>query len=111
MSERVYRPFNAPLSGDVSQFFQFWPQAFANASISLVSIDLGESSNAKVENAVLDKVAGYGKQLGRIGDALAVLIRHFEPKAPLTDKEQAALDALTQLLAAIREIKESTMKD
>jgi hypothetical protein len=39
---------------------------------------------------VLD-VASYGKQLGRIEDALVVLLRHFKPVGKLPDDEQKAI--------------------
>ena len=51
---------------------------------------------------MLSDVATYGKQLGRIGDALAVLLAHFHPRQP----EKAAIDALKEMLDKIADVKE-----
>lgn len=70
--------FRLPLSGDVTQTF---------------NINVGESSNTAVEKDALS-LASYRKQLGRIGDALVVLLnrlqdrlQHLEP-----DEEKAIVD-------------------
>jgi hypothetical protein len=55
---------------------------------------------------VLSDVASYGKQLGRIGDALIVLLDHFHPHRPLTEPEHAAIDALKAMLEKIAAVKE-----
>jgi hypothetical protein len=54
---------------------------------------------------VLSDVATYGKQLGRIGDALAVLLAHFQPRQPLNAKEKPAIDALKEMLDKIADVK------
>jgi hypothetical protein len=51
-------------------------------------------------------VGSYGKQLGRIGDALVVLIKHFRPEAPLAPEEEAAIHALKRMLDEIASVKE-----
>jgi hypothetical protein len=55
---------------------------------------------------VLSDVATYGKQLGRIGDVLAVLLAHFHPRRPLDAQEAAAIDALKEMLDKIADVKE-----
>ena len=53
---------------------------------------------------MLDEVGSYGKQLGCIGDALAVLIKHVK----LDELEPAERDAITKLrfqLEAVERIK------
>jgi len=72
----------------------------------LVNINLGQSSEPKVEEEVLSDIATYGKQLGRIGDALIVLIEHFHPRKPLTADETNAIDALKAMLDKIADVKE-----
>ncbi|MBL8432583.1 MAG: hypothetical protein JNK80_09330 [Dechloromonas sp.] len=70
-----------PLSGDVTQAINPWSWTFGAASsqAGLVNSNLGRSSDPELEQELLDEVGSYGMQLGRIGDALAVLIRarHF----------------------------------
>jgi hypothetical protein len=74
--------------------------------LGLVNIKLGQSGDPAIEADVLSDVATYGKQLGRIGDALAVLIAHFHPRRPLDAKETAAIDALKEMLDKIADVKE-----
>ena len=55
---------------------------------------------------MLSDVATYGKQLGRIGDAMIVLLDHFHPRKPLTADEKDAIDALKTMLEKIADVKE-----
>ena len=101
-------PFSAwqavqlPLSGDVTQAINPWSWTFGAASsqAGLVNSNLGRSSDPELEQEVLDEVGSYGKQLGRIGDALAVLIKHVK----LEDLDAGERDALTALRFQLEEI-------
>jgi hypothetical protein len=53
----------------------------------------------------LSDVASYGKQLGRIEDALVVLLDHFRPAQELTRKEEDAIEDLRRLIAEIEHVK------
>jgi hypothetical protein len=98
--------FKLPLSGDVVQSINPFTAFMTGGQFGLVNITLGQSSAPEVEADVLSDVAGYGKQLGRIGDALVVLIAHFHPRKPLTPDETAAIDALKKMLQQIGDVKE-----
>ena len=50
-------------------------------------------------------MASYGKQLGRIEDALLVLFAHFRPERPLTAEEKAAVGALKAIVEEIAAVK------
>ena len=76
--------FKLPLSGDVVQSINPFTAFMTGGQLGLININMGQSSEPKVEEEVLTDVATYGKQLGRIGDALIVLLAHFHPRAPLT---------------------------
>jgi len=95
-----------PLSGDVTQAINPWTWTFGSASsqVGLVNINLGRSSDPDLEQEVLDEVGSYGKQLGRIGDALAVLIRHVKLEQ-LDDAERDAITALRFQLDEIARVK------
>jgi hypothetical protein len=82
--------FRLPLSGNVTQSINPWTWLFnpVGSQIGLVNIELGQSSNPAVEEEVLSDVASYGKQLGRIEDALLVLLAHFHPERELTMKKR-----------------------
>jgi hypothetical protein len=98
--------FKLPLSGDVVQSINPFTAFMTGGQFGLVNINLGQSSEPKVEEEVLTDVATYGKQLGRIGDALIVLLDHFHPRKPLTADEKDAIDALKTMLEKIADVKE-----
>jgi len=97
-----------PLSGPVSQLIKVWTTWLSGNQINLLKIDLGKSGDPDVERKILDDVGSYGRQLGRIGDVLIVLLRHFHPKERLTDQEQKAIVALELMLDDVAEIKEGS---
>jgi hypothetical protein len=72
--------FKLPLSGDVVQSINPFTAFMTGGQFGLININLGQSSDPDVEADVLSDVAPYGKQLGRIGDALLVLLKHFTPR-------------------------------
>ncbi|MFT3966096.1 MAG: hypothetical protein QM690_09460 [Sphingobium sp.] len=74
------------------------------ARIGFVNVDLGATPRPDIEQAVLDEVGSYGRQIGRIGDALEVLLRHVRLEG-LTEKEQDALDILQGQIAEVRKVK------
>ena len=81
-----------PLSGDVTQVF---------------NINLGESSDPETEKDAICK-ASYGMQLGRISDALVVLLRYVQvpPDDQLRPEEVHALRDLRRMLHDIADVKQ-----
>lgn len=93
-----------PLAGDVIQSLLPWN--FLNgAQFGLINISLGKSADPDLEHRILDEVGSYGRQLGRIGEALAVLVAHFDPKRPLTETEEKVLFDLRRMLADIADVR------
>jgi len=76
-----------------------WTQS--GGQVGLINIALGQTARPDIERTVLNEVGSYGRQIGRIGDALEVLIRHVEMK----DLPQAERDALTILMGQLAEIR------
>ena len=72
---------------------------------NLFTINLGQSSDPKVEQRVLDEVGSYGRQIGQIGDALGVLVSQVD-RAKLTDEQNKALDKFEDQLKLVALIKE-----
>jgi hypothetical protein len=83
------------------------PWAFyqQGAQFGFINIDLGQTPHPEVEQAILDEVGSYGRQLGRIGDALEVLLKHLKLDG-LTQAEQDALNILQGQLTAVRQVKQ-----
>jgi hypothetical protein len=72
---------------------------------NLFNINLGQSSDPKLERRILDEVGTYGRQIGQIGDAVGVLMSLVD-RSKLTDEQRAALDKLDDQLRLIALIKE-----
>ena len=72
--------FRLPLSGNVTQSINPWTWSFnpVGSQFGLVNIELGQSSEPAIEEEILSDVASYGKQIGRIEDALLVLLKAFQ---------------------------------
>jgi hypothetical protein len=100
--------FKLPLSGDVFQAISPWTAFMSpiGSQVGLFNVTIGQSSEPAIEADVLSDVASYGKQLGRVGDALIVLLAHFHPKTPLTTEETAAIDDLKDMLRQIADVKD-----
>ena len=77
--------------------------------LSFINIELGQTPHPEIEQMILDEVGSYGRQLGRIGDALQVLLDHLQLEN-LTEAEQDALDVLRGQLAQIRMVKRSGLR-
>ncbi len=100
--------FKLPLSGDVVQTISPWTAFMSpiGSQLGLINVTIGQSSEPAVEADTLSDVASYGKQLGRIGDALIVLLAHFHPATPLSQEETAAIDDLKEMLERIADVKD-----
>ena len=99
--------FRLPLSGNVTQSILPWNWIFnpTGGQFGLVNISLGQSSNPAVEEEVLSDVASYGKQLGRVEDALLLLIDRVEQSGGLSDAEKQAFGALKDMAGQIAAVK------
>jgi len=96
--------FRLPLSGDVSQWINpitaWW-------SGNQISVNLGESGSPETEAEILRRVGSYGRQLGKITDAMIVLLDHLPKELKLSKKESEALGAFKDMANAIAKIKQS----
>jgi hypothetical protein len=94
--------FKLPLSGDVNQWINpitsWW-------SGNQISVNLGESGSPEAEAEILRRVGSYGRQLGRINDAVVVLLKHLP--ANLTAEEKNAIKAFQKMADEIVDIKET----
>jgi len=81
---------------------------FRGDQIGLINIAIGDTRHPDVERQILDEVGSYGRQLGHIGDALEVLIDHFD-QAGLGKDEKGALAILKGELAKVRKVKQGAL--
>ena len=72
---------------------------------NLFTINLGQSSDPKAEQRILDEVGSCGRQLGRIGDVVGVLASLVD-RDTLTDPQKAAFDKLDDQLKLVSLIKQ-----
>ena len=99
--------FRLPLSGNVTQSILPWTWMFnpVGSQVGLVNIELGQSSAPAVEEEVMTDVASYGKQLGRVEEALLVLLDTYQPNRPLSAAEDKAIEALRSMVAKVEDVK------
>jgi hypothetical protein len=98
--------FRLPLSGDVTQAINPWNWSLKSwgSQFGLVNINLGKSADPELEQQILDEVGTYGRQLGRMGDVLAVLLKHLDPKK-LSEGEKKSIMAFELQLEEVARLK------
>jgi hypothetical protein len=94
-----------PLSGDVTQAINPW--SWMNNSLGqfgYININQTVSSNRSVEQEIVTRAAGYGKQLGRITDVLEVLVKRLPATGLEKDEKKAVADFLetANAIAAVK---------
>jgi hypothetical protein len=97
---------NLPWSGAVNQAFDFmnsWFRAVGN-QFGLVNITVGSTADPEVEKEILEDVGTYGRQLGRIGDALRVLVENADT-SKLTAQQKKAFVAFIYQVDKVDDIK------
>ena len=100
------KPFQVSLAPDkLWQAINPWSFYQQGAQFGFINIDLGQTSHPDVEQKILDDVGSYGRQLGRIGDALEVLLNHVD-LGRLNPQERDCIDILRGQLAEVRKVKE-----
>jgi hypothetical protein len=98
--------FAAPLSGDVAQTIDTALFRAIGDQLGFININTAGAGNPQLERRITEQVASYGRQLGRILDALDVLIRHVD----LSDLPPEDARTIAQLVALCDEIEEVKRK-
>ena len=80
-----------------------------NWSFNLFNVNLGASSNAAVEQEVLQTVGSYGRQLGHLAEALEVVINRLGllESTKLSRAEKDTLRVFLGDVSGVRKIKAS----
>ncbi|MDB5857339.1 MAG: hypothetical protein JWQ76_1028 [Ramlibacter sp.] len=99
--------FKLPLSGDVTQTINPWNWFLQSegGQFGLINVNLGMSANPGLEQRILDDVGSYGRQLGRIGEALDVLLDHVKLDR-LDARERTVIEDFRLQLAQVKRLKE-----
>jgi hypothetical protein len=98
-------PFQISLAPDqLLQTINPWTFNQQGGQFGLINIDLGGAADSDLERKILKTVGSYGRQIGRIGDALEVILKHVK-LGDLNSDEQDALDILKGQIAAVRQAK------
>lgn len=98
-----------PLSGDVNQAINPWTwwMTMQGSQVGLLNVNLGRSPDPALEREILDEVGSYGRQVGRIGEVLAVLLRRTAllERDDLTHEERAAIHDFLGQIEAVAAVK------
>lgn len=83
-----------------------------NWQFHLFNVNLGSSSNPAVEQTVLRDVGSYGRQIGRLGETLELLVRKsgLLERDDLTAQERDVLQVFLGDVAKVRQIKAATAR-
>ncbi len=101
------KPFQISLAPqELWQAINPWTFSQQGSQFGLININLGQTPDQDGEQEILDRVGSYGRQLGRIGDALEVLLNHLKLDG-LSLAEQDALTVLKGQLAEVRQVKQT----
>lgn len=100
----------APLSGDVTQAIDTSLVRGIGDQLGFININTSRSGDPELERRIVEQVASYGRQLGRVLDALDVLIRR-DAGEQADPKDELALNELQRLRAEIATTKERSAAD
>src|SRR5918993_1885025 len=103
------RPRNGiafPLSGNVTQAINPWTWwfKFTGNQVGFINIYEMESSDSEQERKIVEEVASYGKQLGRIVEALSVVLRH-ESFSGLRPDDKLAIERFLDMADQVSALK------
>jgi hypothetical protein len=95
----------APLSGDIFQHLVNPSLLRDNAQWGIFNINTMRSPDPALEQQIVTEVASYGRQLGRLLEAVDVLARQQQHRDRLDPADQLALDELQDLAQKVAATK------
>ncbi|MEO0654481.1 MAG: hypothetical protein AAFY77_06405 [Pseudomonadota bacterium] len=92
----------------MNQAFEIWSNWFENiGQIGFINIDLGRTAKPELERRILREVGSYGRQIGRMSEALEVLIEEANlDRTKLSDAKIAALHDFREMVEEVKRCKE-----
>jgi hypothetical protein len=103
-------PWTWPLGGDVTQWIRTsWIKSLSDQT-GFININNVRAGDPEVERRIIEDVASYGRQLGRIMEALDVVIGHLRlgERTDLTADERHALQDFSDLVRQVQMLKGDT---
>jgi hypothetical protein len=119
-----------PETGQLPELWRLWSQFFPGlpgprfgvtrdnaqdildgAQIGLINLTTGVSRDPALEHRIVTEVAGYGRQLGRIMEALDVLARRTLLEGDLADQDRVALTDLRELAGEITAARRANVEE
>ena len=94
--------FRSPFSGNVSQPWKFFISPMSQ--FGFININDANTPNPDLEQKILENVGSYGRQIGRIADALDVLVGTLD-WTKLAEPQARAILAFREQLAEVRALK------
>ncbi len=101
--------FHFPFSGDVPVTqainpWEFWIKSFSS-QMGLININNVSSSDRNIEKEVIENVASYGRQLGRVNDLLETIIDNPGLK-DLSSRQQRSIEEFREMVDQIKQVKQ-----
>src|SRR4029450_10772639 len=103
-------PWTWPLGGDVTQWIRTtWIKSLSDQT-GFININKVRAGDPEVERRIIEDVASYGRQLGRIMEALAVVTGPLGlgERTDLTADERHALQDFSDLVRQVQMLKGDT---
>jgi hypothetical protein len=103
-------PWTWPLGGDVTQWIRTsWIKSLSDQT-GFININNVRAGDPELERRIIEDVASYGRQLGRMMEALDVVIGHLRlaESKDLTADERRALQDFSDLVRQVRALKGDT---
>jgi hypothetical protein len=98
--------WRGPLSGDVTQAINPWTWWIRGSQqAGFININTSRTDDPDLERRIVENVASYGRQLGRLVEAVQVLVTHLPGRADLSVQERAAIEAFTGMAEQIAAVK------
>ncbi|MDB5329049.1 MAG: hypothetical protein JWP03_200 [Phycisphaerales bacterium] len=86
------------------------PMTWWGNQMGFININTQASGDPPLEAQIVERVASYGRQLGRIGEALEVLLKAMKlddgnPRPGLSDEDRQAIQSFLAMQRAIQDVK------
>lgn len=86
-----------------------WVANLTAFRIGELNVYMGDSTRPEVEKEILRSVGSYGRQIGQLSDALAVLLRHVD-LSKLSPEDTEVIRTFEGQVAKVNQVKRRTLE-